>query len=239
MQTETRTPPAQDIETVQISGHQVRLRRDVYSEPIINALVKGSYESGELHVVPRLFGAGDRVVEVGCALGCVSMQAATTVGPENFLGFEANPEMIDDAKFNFAMNGLPIRVENAVLKNQVCWAGPNSFVDFHIHKDFWASSLVPIPGTVKTASVPTLCLERELRAFGANALICDIEGGEIELLSLADLTGINKILMEIHYWAGREAINKLIRKLVFDGFSINFDTSFGSIVTLHRGLTPS
>ncbi len=53
---------------------------------------------------------------------------------------------------------------------------------------------------------------------------------------LADLSGFDRIMMEIHYWAGREAINKLMRKLIFDGFTVNFDLSAHSIVCFHRGL---
>lgn len=231
-------PLADDDETVELSGVRVRLRRNAYSPKIVAALVAGTYESGERHVLPHLLAPGDRVIEVGGAIGCVTMVAAKIVGADNVRSYEANPALVEDAKVNFKTNDLRIDVRNSVLKNRVCWAGAGTSVAFHVNADYWASSLVAIPGTIETIAVPTVCFEHEAREFGANALVCDIEGGETELLELADLTGFDKILMEVHYWSGREAINRMVRKLIFDGFSINFDISFGSIVSMHRGLSP-
>lgn len=231
--------PADPDAFVELSGVRIRVRRDVYSPKIVDALIKGTYEGGERSVLPGLLAPGDRVIEVGGALGCVTMLAGKIVGAANIRSYEANPDLIDDAKANFVANDLQIDIRNAVLKNRVCWAGPQSHVDFYINTEFWGSSLVAIPGTIKAISVPALCFEQEARAFGANTLICDIEGGETELLELADLTGFDKLLLEVHYWSGRESINRLIRKLIFDGFSINFDISFGAIVCMHRGLAPA
>jgi FkbM family methyltransferase len=166
------------------------------------------------------------------------MVAAKIVGPENICGFEANPHLVEVARENYQANNLAANVTNAVLKNRICWGGEGSRAEFHIHRDYWASSFVKSPNTIETVTVPTLCFEEEVRKFNANCLICDIEGGEIELLELADLRSFDKILMEVHYWAGREAVNRMVKRLIFDGFCINFDLTFGSIVTMHRGLAP-
>jgi FkbM family methyltransferase len=176
------------------------------------------------------------VLEVGGALGCLTILVAKIVGSENIKAFEANPQLINDALANFELNGVSPTISNTVLRNRVCWEGVDSTVKFYINKDFWASSLVELNGTVDVAVVDTACLEDEIAEFRANTLVCDIEGGEIELLSLANLRGIDKILMEIHYWAGRERINQMLRKLILDGFSVNFDLSFRSIVTLQRNM---
>lgn len=222
---------------VELSGIKI-LINERYSPKILHSINTGGYENGERQVVSKLLTKGDRVIEVGAALGCVSMVAANVVGVNNIISFEANPDLIEAAQNNFALNRLEVQLRNFVLKNRVCWAGAGSIVEFHINKEFWASSLAKTPGTIKTVRVPTACFEDEIIAFGANALICDIEGGEIELLELADLSSIDKILMEIHYWAGRERVNKMIRKLILDGFTVDFDLSHRSIVTMHRGLVP-
>jgi hypothetical protein len=83
-----------------------------------------------------------------------------------------------------------------------------------------------------------LCLEDEIAKFGANTLLVDIEGGEIELLEEADLTNIDKIFMELHYWPDRAGVNRMIRKLICDGFAVDFSTTYTGVVTLHRGLLP-
>lgn len=223
------------VETAQVGKYKVLVATG-YHPKIVEALRKGSYEGRERGVIPSLLKPGDKVLEVGGAIGAVTMAAADVVGPQNVISFEANSALIEDAKRNFELNALEIRMENAVLNNRVRWAGPGSTVDFHVHKEYWESSLLKTPGTIRTIQVPTKCFETEARNFGSNVLICDIEGGEIDLLELADLSGFSKILMEIHYWAaGREAINRLVRKLVFDGFSVDFEHSFRSIVIFHRG----
>jgi FkbM family methyltransferase len=225
-------------EFIELSGVKIFANLDKYSETIIKYIKNGGYESGERQVIPKILERGDRVIEIGSAIGCVSMVAAKIVGQENILAFEANPALIDDAQSNYLANGFSIVSKNAILQNRVNWSGKGRSVDFFINADFWASSTARTAGTVETVSVPTLCFEEEAELFCANTLICDIEGGEIELLELADLTNFDKILLEVHYWAGRKEINRLMRKLIIDGFSINFDASFGSIVSLHRGLSP-
>lgn len=209
-----------------------------YDKKISDLLVAGTYEGGERNALPKALVRGDRVIEVGSAIGVVTMTAAKLIGQENILAFEANAHLIEDAKQNFALNELNIRVENAVLKNRVCWAGEGTSVDFHINKEYWASSLSKNSGTIETVCVPTKCFENEARKFGANVLICDIEGGEVELLELADLSGFNKLFLEFHYWAGREAANRLVRRLILDGFTIDLDNSYRNIVAFHRGLAP-
>ncbi len=71
----------------------------------------------------------------------------------------------------------------------------------------------------------------------ANVLVCDIEGGEADLLTGADLSGIRLIVMETHYWAcGRPDIDSMVRFLVHDGFNsyVYFDYTGDHVVVLDR-----
>jgi FkbM family methyltransferase len=230
--------PRNDSEVyADLSGIRIRIDEAKYSPVILEALKNGRYEASERGAVPHLFTKGDRIIEIGSATGAVTMTAARVVGTENIIGFEANPSLVEDCRANFVANGMSIDVRNAVLMNRVAWLGDGTELPFYIHKQFWASSLEDKPGTETKISVPTACFETVASEFGANSLICDIEGGEIELFKFADLSNISKILIEIHYWAGRKDINMMIRKFIFDGFSINFEFSGRSIVCLHRGLS--
>lgn len=74
----------------------------------------------------------------------------------------------------------------------------------------------------------------EIKDHAANVIVCDIEGGEIDLLTHADLSTIDKIVMAIHYHINRFLTKKTIRKLIYTGFDINFDLSAYSIVTCER-----
>jgi len=226
------------LHQIEIGGKLILFEDGRYDTKIVTSMRQGGYEATERSIVPKLFRTGDRVLEIGTAVGLVTMVLADVVGNENVIGFEANPSLVEDARRNFVANNHAITVKNQVLENQLCWAGEGSTSDFFIHREYWASSLTNKPGTISTVSVPNACFEHEIRAFHANCLVCDIEGGEIDLLTSANLVGIDKIMIEIHYWAGRSLINRLIRKLIFDGFSIDFDLSLRSVLALHRGLEP-
>jgi FkbM family methyltransferase len=161
------------------------------------------------------------------------MVLARAVGAENYIGYEANPELMPDALENFQNNGMKLNYHTAVLRNRVR-GGVGDPVNFYINKDFWVSALTPSGSSIRTVQVPVLCLEDEMEKFQANALMMDIEGGECELLLYADLSGINKIFMEIHYWPSREAADKMIRYLVTEGFDFNLPFCYGHSIALVR-----
>lgn len=234
----TKGNPNRDSSTIyELGGIKVAVPKSGYGDVITESIVRGGYEAVERTTVPKMLKPGDRVLEVGGAIGVVSMAAAKVVGAENVMSFEANRELVEHAVRNFEINGLQVNARCGILQNKIDWVGPRRRVPFYIHKDFWASSLSDKPGTISTVDVESYCLESEAQAFRANVLICDIEGGEIDLLTHADLSCFDKILMEVHHWAGREAINRLIRKLVFDGFSIDLELTGNATVVLHRGLS--
>jgi hypothetical protein len=99
-----------------------------------------------------------------------------------------------------------------------------SEVEFSIARDFWSSRLHVGPITediIETVRVPTACLEDQIEAHRATVLICDIEGGEIELLIGADLAGIRLIIMEVHNWAvGVRSTDAMLRWLIVNGFNV-------------------
>ena len=69
-------------------------------------------------------------------------------------------------------------------------------------------------------------------------LICDIEGGEVALLSDADLKGLRLVILETHTWAVGEArTDALIRKLMADGFNLDLDVSGRGVAALRRDLS--
>jgi FkbM family methyltransferase len=166
------------------------------------------------------------------------MTAASVVGAENMLTFEANPDIAADARANFERNGLSaIRSHVGVLKNRLS-KGRKRTRDFFISERFTASRLAATlddPDIVKSVKVPIFCLEDEIRKHRATVLVCDIEGGEVDLLMQADLSDIRLIIMETHYWsAGEAATDAMVRKLVLDGFDIHLRYSGRHILVLRR-----
>lgn len=224
-------------EIVSHGGIQFCLDDEIFSPNMIESFKNGSYEAGELTFLPHAIKAGDRIIEIGSAIGALGIAAAKIVGSTNYVGYEANPELIPVAKTNYELNGLSLSVKNAVLQNRSLYK-ENSTVPFYINRDFWFSSMNPNAEAIRTINVPILCFEDEIKKFGANTLIIDIEGGEAELLQNADLSEIDKIFMEIHYWPDRLSISRMMRRLFLEGWMIDFTTSQTMLVTLHRGLMP-
>jgi len=66
-------------------------------------------------------------------------------------------------------------------------------------------------------------------------LVCDIEGGEVELLMGADLSALRLIILETHYWAqGETATDAMVRELILSGFSIHLEASGWNVLALRR-----
>lgn len=212
---------------------------DNYNELIVRTLEGGGYEARERKLVKSLIKPGDKVIEAGTAIGVVTMAAASIVGPANMLTFDANADVVNDARANFKRNDLQnIKSRVGVLWNRKAIGGvSNRTVDFYVAKEFWASRLnEPDSREIrKKVKVPVFCLEDEIKSHSANVLICDIEGGEADLLSDADLNGINLIIMETHYWsAGESSIDSMIRKLILDGFAMHLGHSGDHMAVLRR-----
>ena len=239
---EDAAPPVQsgrNGHVVEIDGLEVFVDQDKYPAEIRNAIYEKRYESTERLLATRLIRSGDKVLEAGTGIGVVSMTAARIVGAENVLTFDANPDIVADAQANFRWNGMPgIKAAIGILKNRASMTAGCEDADFYIHQAFWASRLGAspnAPGIVRTIKAPVLCLEEQIKSHEANVIICEIEGGEVELFNGADVSGVRTIIMKVHYdAAGEAAIEAVIRKLALDGFAVDLAALGQRIVVLRR-----
>jgi FkbM family methyltransferase len=221
-------------ETANIDAFEVFIDRE-YAPEIREALVDGWYERRERNLVCQLLSPGDRVLEAGTAIGLVAMSAAAIVGPENMLTFDANPAMVADAKANFARNGMAIASRCGALVARSRYVEGQRLA-FQVSPAFWGSRLgEESEGALRTLQIPTFCLEDEIAEMRAEVLICDIEGGEVDLLTEADLQVIRLIIMETHTWAvGAERTDAMVRKLILEGFALDADASGQGVLALRR-----
>ena len=238
-QVKAATPEGRDGHISMVGGFNIFVDNERYTTSIVKALDNDTYERRERELTAGLILPSDRVIEAGTAIGIVSMTAALIVGAESVLTFDANPDIIADARQNFARNDLSgIKSRNGVLKNRQHFEPHVEAVDFYVDEAFWASRLDAspnTPGIKKTVKVPIYWLEDEIRSHAANVIVCDIEGGEVELLMQADLAGVRLIIMETHYRAvGEVATDDMIRKLIIDGFSIHLGHSGDNFAVLRR-----
>ena len=108
--------PGFTLHQIEIGGKLILFEDGRYDTKIVTSICQGGYEATERSIVPKLFRPGDRVLEIGTAVGLVTMVLADVVGNENVIGFEANPNLIEDARRNFAANNHVITVKNQVLQ---------------------------------------------------------------------------------------------------------------------------
>ena len=227
---ETQTPPA-ETNRFHIYDLDIEAPLELITPPIRQGLEKGWYERDEVEIARSRLVPGDRVVELGAGLGVTALVAARIVGAENVRAFEANPGLIAVERANGALNGLPVRFENRVLMSRASLPSQGT-VPFLVAEEFWASELRDGPGSI---AVPAGALEDVLAEFGANTLIMDIEGAEIDIIENVDLSAINKFIFEIHYEnQGIERTDAAIEKLQRSGCRVDYKMCSRGVVYLER-----
>lgn len=199
------------------------------------ALTQGRYEFKEREIVRRMLTKGDRVIELGAGMGVVSLTIANLVGADAVQSFEANPVIIELARENAAANNLPVTFRHAIASPRI-EADKASHIDFFVLNSFEASSTRRLNDNQKAVQVPTTPLEDEIAAFKANVLVFDIEGFETEIINKTELSGIDKLILEIHpKIIGMDTCVDLIDHLETQGLILRTDMAFGDVLAFERG----
>lgn len=168
------------------------------------------YEGEEIAGALALVRPGDRVLELGAGLGIVGAVVAANRAPARVVSYEANPNLIPHIHALQAINGLADRME---VRHAVLMAGADlpETVTFHLHASYLGSSL---SGQGAGIAVPVDGWDTVAAEFRPDVLICDIEGGEADLLAAADLSGLRAVVIEFHPKAyGVPAMRTLKRRL--------------------------
>ncbi|MEM6759100.1 MAG: FkbM family methyltransferase [Pseudomonadota bacterium] len=164
----------------------------------IRRINAGRYEGDELAGALSVIRPGERVLELGAGLGIVGAVIARNAQPAAVLSFEANPNLIPHIRALHAENGLEDVIE---LRQQVLLAGPNppAHMTFHVRNSFLGSSLIEKENRQSTpVDVPTARLSEVMDGFAPDILVMDIEGGELDFLTHADLSRIRAVIIEFH-----------------------------------------
>jgi hypothetical protein len=124
-----------------------------------------------------------------------------------------------------------VRRINAVLTN-----GPERRATFYLRRDFWMGSLSAGPNPyVGTVEVPTTSLDGLLRDEGIDLVVCDVEGAETVLFQDADLSGVDRIFLELHdHVTGLSGVRRLFATMAGHGFVYDPRHSEGSVVLFQR-----
>lgn len=137
---------------------------------------------------------GDTVLDLGCGLGFVSGMLAKRRNVAAIHGYDGNAALLTYAEAMLATNGIDnVTLTHAVLGKR------KSTVPFYVRAPFAASSLTPIEGEdVTEATVDMVNVKTTLTAIKPTVIICDIEGGEADLLDGTDLKGVRQVVIKLH-----------------------------------------
>ena len=162
------------------------------------------YEQPEREAIRRFLSPDLPIIEFGGSVGVVACLANKRLrDPQQHVVIEANPDLLPLLEENRDCNDCHF----TVLHRAVAYGSDE--IIFHQNNDFWASSVQAV--TSRTVKVPTISLQQVIDQFGFDlcTLICDIEGGEIDLVQHEAETLRRRVAMlviEVHPWCIREDV---------------------------------
>ncbi|WP_420013755.1 FkbM family methyltransferase [Tateyamaria sp.] len=171
--------------------------------------------------------AGDTDLDLGCGLGFVAGMLAKRRDVAAIHGYDGNATLLTYAEAMLATNGIDgVTLNHAVLGKR------KSTVPFYVRAPFAASSLTPIEGEEATeTAVEMLNMKTTLTALKPTVIICDIEGGEADLLDGADLKGVRQVVVKLHpAHIGHEGMLKVFDATAKAGLAYDPRLSAGRIV---------
>lgn len=190
------------------------------------AIDEGRYEAREIRAGLACIPKGARILELGAGAGIVGAVLARNLAPSAMLSVEANPRLIDAIRGLHAHNGL---TEVISVRNAVVLSAPDApeSVEFFLRGNFLGSSLTPLKAEKATpVTVPVLRYADLVKAFPHDAIMMDIEGGELDFLRHADLAAVNVVVGEFHRDIyGRPGMRECRELLRAQGFEMDAEQS--------------
>lgn len=217
-------PTGQTVECVNNHGVLIPIFPGVFSDNIIGSVRAGSYEAHEAAELDALIQPDEIILEIGAGCGFISTHCAKNPNTRAVFCVEANPSLIEVIRFTHRINQVQVTLFHEILARE------EGETDFYLHEDFWASGTHSFLG--KPVKVRTTPFQQRLDEIRPTMLVVDIEGGEESLFEGVDLTGVKKIMVEVHQpTIGRRGMKKLFDLLSAQGFHYDAWHSAHSVVT--------
>lgn len=210
-----------------LNGIKIETRQ--MSAEMKTILVTGRYEAAEVAACSKVIRAGDRVIELGGAIGYVGIHCLKNCHAASVISVEANPNTVSQLRQNYVLNGLNADVIEAAVSNK---EGP---VEFCIGSEFWEDSIYEGSVSKKKISVPGVTFEHLWSKIDAtaNVLIADIEGAESTIDWGTLPRAIQRIVVELHpdVYGSRQAYD-MLNVMINSGFYVRYAS--GNVFALER-----
>ncbi len=210
-------------------GANIPLDPGIISPLIADRIRQGQYEHKEAQRIALMIEPGERILEIGGGIGFTSTLCCKNPNTQAIRVFEANPSLCPFIQNVHSIN----EVRNAEVVNAVLTNDPNlSLAEFYLRTDFWASSLSPRPhGYQAVIPVKTRQFREEIEEFKPTLIICDLEGGEVDLFNDATLTGVKRVFLELHpRVTGKRGLKTLFDAMSARNFCYEPRFSSGAVV---------
>ena len=197
----------------------------------------GGYERTERALLKEYLNRTIGVIELGGSVGVLACLTNKMLkNPHKHVVVEANPDLISLLQDSRERNGCRF----SVLNRAVAY-GSEETTFYQDVRDFLGSSVHV--KTAKSVTVPTTNIRRIIEDYDFDrcTLICDIEGGEMDLVKYeSDVLRkhVETMIVEIHGWrVGQERADEMIDALERTGFSRVYEKGATSVFR-NRGLGP-
>jgi FkbM family methyltransferase len=160
-----------------------------------SALLFGLYESTEIRMIRKYLGGFKTLIDLGASLGFASSHALSVLPDDaRLIAVEANPELVSSLRRRLESYAGLRRID--VVNAAVSYDGPTARLAV-------ASSSVGSRIGTTGVEVPAVTLTQLLSDFAVEdhyALICDIEGAELDILrnDAAALARCSAAVVEFH-----------------------------------------
>ena len=193
---------------------------DEISEEMRKTIYFGRYEVDEAKMIEKKLSADDIVLEIGAGIGYLSALCAKRIGSDRVFAFEANALLERVIRRTYALNEVQPELTIAALGAQ-----PGT-MSFFLERNFWSSSLIRRSPGARSIDVEVRDAGAELSRIRPTFVLCDIEGGEAQLIPALDFAGVRKLSVEFHpHVVGSAALNPVLRAILDAGFSCDFQLS--------------
>jgi cyclopropane fatty-acyl-phospholipid synthase-like methyltransferase len=120
-----------------LHGIHVEMPRSALTPDVWATLVRGNYETEEIHCLTTALQPGDTTLELGAGIGFMSSCAVRRCHAGRVIAFEANPGLIPVIRRTLALNGVVAEVVHGVVARE------DGEATFNVSRDFWSSSAEP------------------------------------------------------------------------------------------------
>ncbi len=201
-------------EVIEVDGIRMRVDERM-SEFNIRKLMTGRHTRHERGLVVDRLRDTDVLMELGGGIGMVAIACAKAIGSDRVFSYEANPELETLIRDNYELNDVSPTLRMMMLGRE---SGSRTF---HLAERFSHSSAQLSGDGTRPVEVPVEPVNDHLADTGANVLVVDIQGGEVEFFEVADLSNVRLLLVELHpFIIGLSGVRSVRSALRDDGFEL-------------------